>query len=290
MKNHNKKLDLLFLLLSIPGLSNAQQFIDTSKAWSITECTCGGWGVNYTTIFKFTTDTVINGFTYTNLSVFDTTYNFSYDKALLREDTAAKRVYWRVANQDYLLYDFNLGVGDTIHNVPGPNGFPCGDMVVDSIQFNNFYGITRKQWYFTDPNTMAQETWVDGIGNLAGVIHNHLDCTVDYNAILLCYSESGNTLYYNNIYNTCYYSTLDAGNLIHTDAGFSIYPNPSVGSFYIDTRNTLRKTITIRNMLGEVLSEQTTAKIFVKCDISKQGIYTVTVNDGHNKTGLLIIK
>ena len=285
-----KTLFILILIWSSRSV-NAQQFIDTTKSWSIAECACGGWGAYYTRVFKFTSDTVINFTHYTNLSVFDTTSAFQGHIAQLREDTTLKRVFRRVGNQDHLIYDFNLAVGDTFHDVIDPWGYPCIDMIVDSISFNTYYGQSRKQWYFNTATFYGVETWVDGIGNLSGVMHNLVACTVDYDAILLCYQENNATKYYNSIFNTCFYSSVDVKNLTQSTNSFIVYPNPSSGAINVATKNISLKMVTIKNMLGELLFIKKTDHNSILIENLAPGIYAISVNDGRtSRTQLLVIK
>ncbi len=77
--------------------------------------------------------------------------------------------------------------------------------------------------------------------------------------------------------------------LNNTDHGFdfTLYPNPSNGSFVVTTSNTDQKTIAVMDLMGRVVyqdqfSEQ---RVEVKLPEASKGVYAVKITDG-NKTGV----
>jgi hypothetical protein len=271
------------LLISCASLSSAlsQTFIDTAKSWSISECSCGGWMYYSTSQYKFTNDTVINSIVYKNLSIIDTVFNNSYVVGQMREDTSQKKVYWHETTQDEILYDFSLGVGDTLHNAINPFGVPCADMIVDSILTNNIMGVNRRQWYFNTTTLHGVESWIEGIGNISGIRHNLISCTIDYDAVLLCYKENGVLNYFNPIFNSCYFSTLDIkSDLLSND--FELFPNPSHSDVTIQFSNSFARKIIIRNLLNEIELQVESSDPTYKIKLNKPGFYTVTIVDRNN--------
>ena len=270
---------VFFLIMSLASV-RAQNFIDTSKTWNVVGCSCGGWAAYSTSTYKFMSDTIIGSYTYSNLFVSDdSTPNSWYFDSQLREDTALKKVYWRINNHDTLLYDFNLLVGDTFSTV-NKNGFPCQDMIVDSIQINNFMGINRKQWFFNTYTPFGPETWVEGIGNLSGLKHNLTMCTVDAGSSLLCYKEYNILNYFNSYYNTCYYTTVDINQLANPFEDFIVFPNPTQNEFTLKTNNFQSKYIIIQNLLGETIQTFTSNQSLLTFKIANPGIYFLTISQG----------
>lgn len=111
-------------------------------------------------------DITLNGHTYHML-----------EGRYMREDTALRHVYILQDSLEYLAYDFNLEVGDTI------SGFRFSwqhqdfdtpvKQWVTNISLVDVGGSTRKMWKFNDDTgidpTVAD--WIEGIGSLHGPGH-----------------------------------------------------------------------------------------------------------------------
>jgi len=110
---------VLLLITSLTYSQSNYQIADSTKEWntvntglnpgSIIEC-------KGTTTNFFGGDTLVNGFNYLIvLETNDTSQSEPVNVGLLREDTATKQVFFKMGEDEGLIYDFNINVGDTIY-------------------------------------------------------------------------------------------------------------------------------------------------------------------------------
>jgi hypothetical protein len=84
----------------------------------------------------------------------------------IREDTAARKVFFHNFSNEILLYDFKLEPGDTIFYTT--NLFYAVDYykIVDSVNTVNVNGQIRKRWYLTNSWLDMKDIWIEGIGSV----------------------------------------------------------------------------------------------------------------------------
>ena len=272
----------VFFLILIVNASFAQSFIDTSKTWHVGQGS--GWvpGIIYTEAFQFKNDSVVNSTSYKVLkrSIDSTLTNWNV-VGLFREDTLQKKVFWLINNQEELLYDFSLNVGDTA-KVVSSFGMPypgCSfEMIVDSINYLDYNGVLRKTFYFNTYYYNSPERWIEGIGNLFGIIENKvMVCTADYVPDLLCYKENGNLKYINPTYNSCY---LNSVNINENNIGFNCGPNPSNGQLKLTFDNALLYSVDIINIKGEPIYSFQGEYSSLNIELKERGIYFLRVTEG----------
>lgn len=145
--------------------------------------------------------------------------NYTISNKYIREDIAEKKVYiWgdifdNGVYQEYLLYDFNLEVGDTLIN-------PYSDednWIVDHIYINN--GIKAY-----DLNN-GMYSYIEGVGGSAGIISQFIP-QFEYYELLLCHGN------YNTAVNNCEAVASINNNLINNN--INIYPNPATKTIFLD--------------------------------------------------------
>ncbi len=113
----------------------------------------------------------------------------------LRQDTLGKKVFIFdfSSNQEYLLYDFNLNIGDTLFNsFLLPQGSACSYAKVqniDSILINNVF---HKHWTFD-----CIQDVIEGIGSMYDPFGTSTD-----GLYLMCFHDSlNNFIFYNTVNN-----------------------------------------------------------------------------------------
>ena len=124
----------------------------------------------------------------------------------VREDD--KRVYfrryWQQSYQDeVLLYDFNLSVGDTVS--VGWSDYQLIVLEESQVQVN---GTTRRQlglaMYFADGTIgEIEEYWIEGVGSTYGFLNSGYEGWVGAFVYLLCYHENGNLIWDNEEFDDC---------------------------------------------------------------------------------------
>ncbi len=173
------------LALLWPGMAIAQvsvyhPFPDSNAVWGMT-ASCTDWNCGtYRYIQDYMAgDTVIDGNAYTIIAQSvsgdfegcSCTIPEDLGAGFLREDTAARKVYWRFpsATSDTLLYDFTLEVGDTLGGLYGNTGL-CAQGIftvqyIDSILVGNSY---RKMIVFQG-GPCNPTAIIEGVGSTNGL-------------------------------------------------------------------------------------------------------------------------
>ncbi len=180
-------------------------FPDSNAVWGMTSwCMDGQCGDAAHIQNIYAGDTLIDGFQYKRIQeIFVmTSSNWccyppeNLGSGFLREDTLAKRVFWRNGGmaQDSLLYDFDVQVGDTLKGYMGS----CGDWgqywTVESID-SLLIGINyRKRINFQVFDPCMRFAIVEGIGSMMGLT----TCPYipfEFGITLQCFTASDSLLY-----------------------------------------------------------------------------------------------
>jgi hypothetical protein len=158
-----------------------------------------------TNSFKLEGDTVWNGKTYKNLYTCDadpSVSNWDIGSDYLYREEAGKVFkvnFW--SEQEELVYDFNLNIGDSVYVDSIYANAYAYVTLVDSIIIDGAY---HKQIHFDSP----QDIWVEGLGSL----HSPFN-PIQYSFLipggfeLLCVTNQNGTIYMNPSYHKCYIDT-----------------------------------------------------------------------------------
>ncbi len=237
----------------------------------IVPCTYG-WTNNFISYTIFTTgDTVINGATYKILANHDYNLQNACTYGYMREDTAARRIYFMENNftPEQLLYDFSMQMGDSISLTlfqPGFNTlYQDGYYTLDSIGSKTISAGLRPVYYLNCKTCPFSQTleWVMGVGNLSHVVYTHSSNSMSwgwftgicqgfqYNAfdIVVCFEHNQKVYFdscarnfaYNNFcfayYDSCNYWNICGGLAENNPIElFSVYPNPASNEINIEIR------------------------------------------------------
>ncbi|OYT13167.1 MAG: hypothetical protein B6I19_06585 [Bacteroidetes bacterium 4572_114] len=149
-------------------------------------------------------------------------YNYFY--GLVRQDSL--KVYIREGNNDYLLYDFDLSVGDTL---PETYFLMENNVVVSSIDSILVGGSYRKIFNLENSIYPYPLDLIEGIGFNQGFLDEVPDW---YPAQLLCFVLD-DTTYYPSYGEPCDLMIVDISNPEVQYPGLKIFPNPSAGNISI---------------------------------------------------------
>lgn len=280
---------LLFIILSLVPLFTFSQvnksIIDTTKQWNVMHGYASpvGWGSSRGTYFyKISSqDSIINGYTYNKLLIkYDSSQNSNwYFRNRIREEnnivyvyTNCQEYYYDSNYCEYVLFDFNLQVGDVFISNRVNNQSTVAS--VDSIEVN---GIFLKRISFT----FDSETWIEGIGSTKGLLESLVQ-GYDIYFGLLCVHQ-GDDLIYQDEYDPCYvYEGINDINV--EDNLIKIYPTIVRDILRIETQDNDIKELEIIDVLGRVIkSDFVYNNKQVNCSQLNAGVYNCIFTTKDNK-------
>jgi hypothetical protein len=292
---------LLFLAL-FAGITNStysqyQPSFNGNPQWF----TYSWFEISYNTQYQFAGDTIINDTTYKKLTNFPTNNVGSYFQMdLVREDTINRTIYQRLNSTDFIIYDFNLNVGDTFHYVNPQWINVTFNLVLDSItdtvynSFGQYMEINlfpKKVFYFHDAENIMDNNiiWIESIGSLAGPLYSFRDWQGgNEGETLLCHYDENETRDFHYIYNfeqnPCEgFVGIDEPDKAET---VTVFPNPiSKGKLNIDGQNI--KSIKIFGSFGNVvpcLVLKSGNRFEISIENEPTGVYFILVTFGNNES------
>ena len=294
---------LLFVFLSFTVKSQDYiPLLDSTKRWNMTRTIHNSKTYTYAARIEFI-DTLINDKTYQKV-VSDTTYPLTEEQkkgflGYIREDTLTKRVYYTVLdtseapfyfeeNEERLLYDFSIEVGDTVEvlatlecEVSGDGKSPLEVIKIDSIELIN--GAKRKRWILENINNGRRVSWIEGVGSQFGLYMSSCSFTVmhHYEYSLLCYYENEEHLYIEEGQDTCaVFETSNVNNYSLSESKFQLYPNPASQkvNVSIDSPNSNTPVqYTLLDVTGKTVLEGTLENNTIDVSTINAGYYSVII-------------
>lgn len=267
---------------------NSQSFVDEGNQWSLV--TYSFSGISSST-YRIAGDTTINGINYKKMLIADGNPNLAVNwnlSKIIREDTTQKVYQLNSLNEERLIYDFGLSVGDTIVSNINPDEMAIVE-AIDSIELND--GTMRKRLtitslYCSDWN--IEEYWIEGIGGENYAFY-YVDvfCQTDTGLSLRCFSSNGDFLYGSADGTNCFIPT--SINKLE-EVGINIFPNPTQNILHLEYENEVKiSTWKIYNLQGQlILFDQPEDQLFqIELATLPQGIFFIIIK---TDKGLIIQK
>jgi hypothetical protein len=220
--------------------------------------------------YILTGDTVLSGVTYKKIF-----YYGNYAGAL-RE--SSKVIYFvpDTSATEYVLYDFNISIGDTIIHPFGGSSCSNDTLYVsstDSILCSDGYHKTYSFQPFSS-------IWIEGIGSRSYLLAPLEILCVSPNDFIECMINDTVFNYPSNM-TSC---ILAASNLNSTELDFFIYPNPSDGNFTIDFNENKFTEINISDPAGKIIyHEQSNNQSKITISNLKTGLYYLTATEKNGR-------
>ena len=279
----SRKLSLLLLfILSMPiTAQNYIPMLDAPRQWHLTTCFFGCSNDIYFT----NGDTTLQGLNYKVLDGF----HYISRTFLFREELTNQKVFLSYpagakGNEEVLIYDFSLTVGDSFNMKNPITPFPSsgGVYILDSIIPKVLLdGLNHRFYYFSPSNTNSDSQlpiWVEGIGSLSLI--NAPGGTPDVNGAgkVSCHFRNG-TLIYSQLdsLSDCSFSTLKIDE--NQEVKIAIYPTIVKDNFTIEGLD-LHTSLEIRDGQGRLIMTHT-------FDKSSGAVYLMPVSN--LKKGLYFI-
>jgi len=187
-----KKIVILFaIIIGLPIFSIAQNSFPTSNAiWNVKVAEVSFYGIpplppplpfNENVLYCIEGDTTINDTLYSRL--YNLNYKTNSDTTFIAEHVSKynflggireenQEVWFRMENQEYLLYDFGASVGDTVwHNLVTSNAGICyrPDREPSFSVIQNIQIIDGIKYLYTLTNLDNANIWIEGMGGNNGL-------------------------------------------------------------------------------------------------------------------------
>lgn len=307
----------LIIVCSFCNLAFAQTyepFIDTTKRWNMTRTIYNTQIYTYTARIK-KIDTLIDGKVYQKI-VSDTIYLLPENESagylgFIREDTTSKKVYYTNTdvgyspfqfntNEERLLYDFSLEIGDTATvmtteecNNDGSGFTSLKVLNIDSLELID--GSKRKRWFLEDINNGDEVYWIEGIGSEFGLYMPSCPRTAlhMFEYSLLCFFEDETHLYQQQNQTTCsVFWTSSTDELDMKENGFVVFPNPASDELNIELNKEITGKLVVYDAKGlEVLNKKFTGdNLKVNIESLSKGVYYLKINSLNLKAVNKIVK
>ena len=183
-----KKLLVLALLFSQLSFF-AQEYetiVDVTKQWNVVHTMIAvnspPWENTSSSTYVYTLGNIheIGSFSY-----YEVLMNGGATYTYIREDAQHKVYFIGESGEEYLLYDFDLGVGDTFDGE-----YYEGGWTVTAVETVFYAGANRKKITL---DGIDPDIWYEGIGSEKGLTFSGSEC-IDCYTYLLCYSKDDEIL------------------------------------------------------------------------------------------------
>ena len=256
-----KKILLLICAIGFSNVAIAQDYTPMFKIGKIWNMQMTN-DTNFVSYFDITATEIveINGVEYFHLE----TPRFDCD-AYLRDDLIERKVYGFLDGEEFLLFDFNLEIGDSVY-INGIN-FP-----ITGVGYGEFFGFENLRYY----ELHQFLSLIEGIG----LTTNGITDGFELNCIFFPMFEDLDVINMN--------QPLDI-NDITLDA-FSIYPNPVFDKLHLESKRTFEiEDVKVYTMHGKLVLSSQFEKENNIIDVSslKNGIYFLKIE---TEVGYLIKK
>lgn len=269
---------IILLLLSVLQFNcYSQETSDANRVWTIASIGMGNYFENKT--YSTLNDTIINSKNYKAIyqsndslfNIYDSEYFCSY-----RTDNQKWYFVPKGQNDEYLLYDFNLEVNDTVL-INNPWAIGETELIaveIDSIKLNEVYHkrIAIMYKHLPSSNPYILEHWIEGFGCTNGLFYSGFTF-MDIGYQLLCYHENNVLIYLNSPNNFCGYITTGLSqNAVNKK--INIYPNPACDVLYIENNIEINR-VDIFDISGKKIDgfEIRTVENPIKMDINNYPKY-----------------
>jgi hypothetical protein len=152
------------------------------------------------------------------------------------------------SNAEYVLYDFNLELGDTIIHPFGGAACSNDTVLVDHVDSILISGNYHKTILFS-----SMASWTEGIGSHNYLLYPYQNACLSGNDILRC-MQSDNTYLWGGANNFCITSVAENEKL---NKELLIYPNPSNSDFKVSIGVGVIRQIIVLDVTGRVVLNQT---------------------------------
>lgn len=201
-------------------------------------------------------DTLINGNTYNKIDF--CSQNGSIYHAALRDDNGAIYMVCKDSVNEYLLYDFNAQMGETLQVIRqdgsgnGPVDYQLNEVVVGNTYTEVINGTTRRVIEIS-----SGQLWIEGVGCITGLFMESWINVSMYFRDLICMSADGVIQYSSNdpsLIGTSGACPLPLGlDEFELGTDVRIYPNPATSDLKLQFATAYSGELEVMSLCGEIL-------------------------------------
>lgn len=265
-----KNITFILALISFVSSFRAQTYLpfpDTNAIWVNTFYNQVPLGPTYQYVLydamNFCTDgdTTIGALNYTRIEKCpENEYH-----AALREDNGKIYVVPKDSSTEYILYDFTVNVGDTIHNLYfeyfNGDGNIVEEFIISSVQTVNLDGIDR---------LVINDMWYEGIGNRQGLFLEPWINISQYMVKLECHSVNGLGVYPNATTEPCPLNL----SIENEPLTIGLYPNPVINELQVESKENI-ESFQIFDHVGKQISTLQPFSNTIDVSNLKSGMYQI---------------
>jgi hypothetical protein len=255
---------MLLAFITQMAAQNYVPMLHEGKIWNFTTATYpqppNYSGDTSTVSFMLSGDTLINNKTYHilhQINCWEAGSDIENINAIayLREDSINKQVFISHYDEELLLYDFSVEVGDTLFGEDYIFEDHI-DMVVNQIDSSLINGYYRKHISFNVlTGTDWSSVWTEGIG--ATPLLNYIAGDTWYSKSLNCLFENGTLVYHGSSYETCCPGEMTGiPNANSLNNQIILFPNPAHDILTIEFSKTESSTIRIFDLSASMIYQK----------------------------------
>ena len=275
------------IAILFPLLAISQSFVKDSITWNVVECINQGACVTHS--FTIAGDTIIGTNEFKKLyHTYDTSLQSWLLYGGLRENGEQVYMYQFDNQNEELLYDFNLNIGDTFRTIQNSYSYFGGQIelivvALDSVMLQN--GDYKTRYHFHDG-----EQWIYGIGSLNGIVYPGVyQVVMDMYHTLSCYHNNNQLLYHYPWYSDCINYTVGIEESMRYK-NCSIYPNPfrTHTNLSFDYQASEHYVLNIYDLTGRIIAEFKeiySGDIPIDASNLTPGMHTYVLFEGANTIG-----
>lgn len=219
-------------------------------------------------------------FTYDNIMKDDTIINLylykQYGQGAIRQDIPLKKIYYYdyTSSSEFILFDFNLSVGDTIpHTWYGNQNF-TDSVFVQSKDSAFVNGQWRNKFILHNQSfSFSQFELIEGLGNTLGNLSPFQPCICGVE--LICFKGDG-MLQLSNPSGHSNCDNLVGINEYSKEEIVSVSPNPTNGEFTI-VLPTDNAEINVTDLLGQQIIKRRATQKTTNLQLDENGVYIINI-------------
>lgn len=255
---------LIIFFLSLTFISKAQTYFGNDACWTEFWVNPNTEMLEGKSQYYLSGDTILNGKTYQKV-IGRSPSNLqqpTYYMGAIREE--AGKVFKQYTDYEtmvvgeFLLYDFNVKVGDTIHSTSPSGALSRKPVVIKIDTIELLTGEKRKRFFFNNSSE-----WIEGIGSTSGFFTPSEEMPTGYSIPqLACYKQDGIEYYKNNSLcsdGTCCDVITGLETPKFVDQTISLSPNPTNRFVRLDFSKSINrcKSIKLMDAVGNTLQMST---------------------------------